>query len=363
MSKAHLTELTVRSLRETGSYLDDTTPAFGIRVGKNRKAWFVIRGQDRLRTTIGHYPDISLSEARKKALVLLGSRTERSVAPSFHDAREQFIETHSAHLRASSAYQLQRTLRRYFHWKKPLDKITHNDITIVIDGIVAKSEASHALKDLKTFFSWCVPRYIPHSPCEGLKAPARYVPRSRVLSDDELKKVWNAADQMGFLFGMVCQLLMATGQRRNQISSLRWSWIDKEHRLIKYPADVMKGGREHTLPYSELAASILEKVPDTGDLLFPARGGNKPATNQGKIKQTLDTLAGVSGYTIHDFRRTVAVGLQKCAVSVELIETILAHRSGVFGGIVGIYQRHSFQDEMREAIEKWEARLAELLNS
>ena len=228
----------------------------------------------------------------------------------------------------------------------------------VIDAIKAKSEAAHALKDIKTFFNWCVPRFIPHSPCHGIKSPKRYIPRSRFLSDDELQAVWRAAGTMGFQYGTLVQLLIATGQRRNQISSLRWSWINQKEKCICFPADVMKGGREHWFPYSDLTASILATIPKMSDLLFRARTADKPATNQGKIKETLDKLSGVSGYTIHDLRRTMAVGLQKCRVSVELIETLLSHRSGVFGGIVGVYQRHDFKNEMREAIATWEAHLS-----
>jgi integrase len=166
---------------------------------------------------------------------------------------------------------------------------------------------------------------------------------------------------MGYQFGKVVQLLITTGQRRNQICSLRWSWVDRKEQCFRFPAEVMKGGRDHWLPYSDLTAAILETIPMKGDLLFPARSGGKPMTNQGKIKGALDALCGVKGFTIHDLRRTMAVGLQKCRVPVELIETVLSHRSGMFGGIVGVYQRHDFKDEMREAVTKWEARLSEIV--
>ena len=70
-------------------------------------------------------------------------------------------------------------------------------LTAAIDAIPAKSEASHALKDIKTFFNWCVPRYLPHSPCVGIKPPSRYIPRERLLSMDELAAIWRAAETLG----------------------------------------------------------------------------------------------------------------------------------------------------------------------
>lgn len=366
--KSTLTELGLRHLKPPASgqmtYWDKNSP-IGVRVSQGGSKTFIVLLGSGQRKTLGRHGIISLQEAREAAKHILAERTlgiHRPRSVNFDEARDQFLSTHIPKLRSSSAYQLQRTLHRYFHWKKPLDTITHDDVATVIDGIKAKSEASHALKDIRTFFNWCVPRFVPHSPCQGLKTPQRYTPRSRFLSDEELKAVWKAAEQMGLQFGNLCQLLLTTGQRRNQISSLRWSWINEDDQSVRFPAEVMKGGREHWLPYSDTTATILATIPRQGDLLFPARGKDKPATNQGKVKQTLDTLSGVSGYTIHDLRRTAAVGLQRCGVSVELIETILSHRSGIFGGIVGVYQRHTFQDEMREAIQLWEKRLALLVS-
>ncbi len=77
MPVTHLTDIVVSRLQEPGTYFDKTTPAFGIRVGKNRKTWIVIRGRERVRTRIGHYPAVSLAKARKQALVLLGSPSNR----------------------------------------------------------------------------------------------------------------------------------------------------------------------------------------------------------------------------------------------------------------------------------------------
>jgi len=360
MSVLKLTDLTIKSLSE-GVYFDEKTPGFGLLVGKRRKTWLVVKGTGRVRVRIGHYPDLSLADARRRAMVSLGSPFNPSHAPNFPEALDAFLEGRKKVLRPRSYYQLQRTLRRYFHWTKPIDKITHNDVATVIDGIDAKSEAAHTLKDIRAFFNACVPRYIPHSPCTGLKPPHKSLPRTRFLSDTEFKAVWNAAANIGYQFGTMCQLLMINGRRRNQIASLEWDWIDEDNRSITFPASIMKGGLEHWMPYSDLTASILETIPRTGNYLFPARGKDKPATNQGRIKQTLDQQSGVSGFTIHDLRRTVAVQMQKCSISTELIETAFAHRSGIFGGIVGTYQRHDFRLELRAAVEKWENALKKIV--
>jgi Arm DNA-binding domain len=194
-----LTDLTVRSLSE-GVYFDERTPGFGILIGKRRKTWLVVKGRGRVRVRLGHYPTLSLAEARRKALVALGTTDTTTPSIGFLEARDAFLETHGATLRPLSRYQLNRTIKRYFNWRKPLENITHEDVATVIEGIEAKSEAAHALKDIKTFFNWCIPRYIHTNPCTGIRVKA-YKPRQRVLSDDELAKVWKRAKEIGYPYG------------------------------------------------------------------------------------------------------------------------------------------------------------------
>src|SRR5258708_4931547 len=86
-----LTDITVRSLKE-GVYFDKKTPAFGIRIGKNRKTWIVVKEPSRTKIRLGHYPTLSLSDARKKAQVAIGSSYQPSTAPTFNEALETFLE-------------------------------------------------------------------------------------------------------------------------------------------------------------------------------------------------------------------------------------------------------------------------------
>lgn len=336
----HFTDLSIRSLRE-GVYFDDRTPSFGIRVGKNRRTWLVLKGDNRTKVRLGHYPALGLAEARRKALIALGSPFEPADAPTFPEARQEFLA--QDRWKESSQYEIARNLNRYFSWTKTLDKITHQDVAKAIDAIGAKSQAAHALKDLKTFFNWCVPRYISNSPCRGLKVATRYVPRDRVLTDDELARVWKAAGLMGG-YGKQVQLLIATGQRANQIISLRPEWISGG--LINFPASVMKSNRAHSIPLGKLAISLI--------------GGDRPATYQGARKKELDCLSGVENYVLHDFRRVFASGLASLGVSLPTIERLLAHQSGSFAGIVGVYQKYDWMPEMKKAIDLWERHLRSL---
>ena len=182
-----LTDATIRAL--TGGILYDNgrIPAFGIRAGKTRKTWFLIKGNTKL--TIGHYPDLSLAEARKRALAALGAPNKVEVmTPTFPVALSEFYEKHVTQLRPLSAYQIKRILDGHFKWSKPLDQISHRDVAEALDAIKAPSERAHALKDIRTFFNWCIPRYLKSSPCVGIKKPPQKS-RDRVLERIRLSSI------------------------------------------------------------------------------------------------------------------------------------------------------------------------------
>ena len=96
MPRIHFTDIAVSALRTPGTYFDETTPAFGLRVGKNRKTWFVIRGRERLRTNIGRYPGTSLADARKEAKKLLLETPKKNANVTFKAAWEFYTTEHLA---------------------------------------------------------------------------------------------------------------------------------------------------------------------------------------------------------------------------------------------------------------------------
>jgi len=157
MPVVHITEIVVSRLKTPGTYFDTSTPAFGVRVRKNRKTWIVIRGRERIRTRIGLYPAISLAQARREALVLLGSPLQRQPdVPKFSEALQRFYDVHVRTLKPKTQYQIKRILNRYFAKRfrhKRLDEIVHLEITEITDKLVATapSEAWHAFKDARAF--------------------------------------------------------------------------------------------------------------------------------------------------------------------------------------------------------------------
>ncbi len=364
----NLTDMAIKTLKPSPdgqvTYTDDALPGFGVRVSPGgAKAFVLVYGRSRKRATLGRYPIISLQDARKKAKELLAERTlgRREVsAISFETALALFISTHfpENYPKPRTKDETERLLRRHFiaplRYEKVADIQTH-DISRIIDGLRGTpSEARHAFAAVRQFFNWATGRkYVSHNPCTGLTTPAGSVPRNRVLSKDELKRVLQHAREKASTFSRIVLLLALTGQRRNEIASLRAEWIDFNKRTITLPPEVTKNRREHTFPFGKLAEAVLKEGRSEG-YLFPARGTDAPFNGWSKSKPAFDEGCSIEPWTLHDLRRTFATNLAALGIPIHVTEKLLNHVSGTTGGIVAVYQRHTYLDEMRTAVEAWE---------
>jgi integrase len=156
---------------------------------------------------------------------------------------------------------------------------------------------------------------------------------------------------------------MLTGQRRDEIGALRWSEIDLSGEgVIHLPKERTKNRRPHMVPLSPAARAILATLREqAGDREF-VFGRGQGFSGWSASKAALDAeLPKMTDWTLHDLRRTAATGMAKLGVNLPVIERALNHISGSFDGIVGVYQRHDFNGERREALDKWAAHVIALV--
>jgi integrase len=168
-----------------------------------------------------------------------------------------------------------------------------------------------------------------------------------VLNDDELRRVWSAAEATPYPYGPLVRLVILAGQRRDEI----------DRALLTIGAERMKAKAGHTVPLTPAAVEILRGLPRfaAGDFVFSGQTGAKPFSGFSKAKARLDRTAGkISPYSLHDLRRTVRTRLAELGVSPFIGELVLAHTQK---GVHATYDRHTYDDQKREALEKWEARL------
>ena len=190
-------------------------------------------------------------------------------------------------------------------------------------------------------------------------------PRDRVLDDIELKRVWEAAGQVGYPFGTMTRLLIATGQRRDEVAKMRWEEIDLGRRLWALPRERVKADRPHEVPLSTITLEVLNTVPRlSGSPYVLTTNGAAPLNSFDKNKKKLDQFlpTDMPGWRLHDLRRTCASGLARLGIPVHVTEAVLNHRSGTISGVAAVYNRYDYQAEKAQALEAWGRHVGSLIS-
>jgi integrase len=234
-------------------------------------------------------------------------------------------------------------------------------------------------------FAWAVQRgMVPANPFAHLPVAKSITRRERVLSEGEICEIWRAAGDATAPYGAIIRLLILTGQRRGEVAGMTWGELSADLATWTIPGERTKNGVAHVVPLSEPARGLIRTtLPKDADaehimrerlasnaLVLPGAVGTV-FSGWSKSKNALDkaiteactkaaakagtTAAPLVPWSIHDLRRTVATGLQRLGVRLEVTEAVLNHISGSRGGIAGVYQRHDWAAEKRAALDAWAA--------
>jgi integrase len=371
MTTTRLTEIGVRNAKAPDhgqiTLWDEAVKHFGVRISQGgTKTFIVMHGRLRERITIGRYPAITLAQARERAKEILAERVlnkDRVPDITFDEAQKTYFTILRQKNKPSTVAEYERIFARHLLPRlrhRNLADIRAHDIVVLIDRLLkTPSQARHTHAIAQTFFKWAVRRkYLERSPMDGMEKPAKYHPRDRVLSDDELVAVWRAAEDYGYAFGPIVQLLILTGQRRSEIGKLKWSYIEGDKATL--PPEIVKNNKAHTFPLGPRAIQILENTPKIGEYVFMARWGDRRFNGWQPCTFTLRKDCVIAHWTLHDLRRTFATNLAALGVAPHVVEKLLNH-SETLRGVALIYNRYTFAKECREAILLWENRLASLL--
>jgi len=360
---------------------DDEIKGYGVKITPAGAKVYICqfriggRGTPTRRVTIGRHgapwtPDL----ARRKAKQILGDvaagrdpagekkATQRD-GDTFESVAAEFVERYvKRHHRRWRETEQAVQGKLVSHWRhRPIASIIRRDVLDLLDREMDAGRprtANKVLSLVRKLFNWAVERGIVEgSPVTGVRAPGRETTRDRVLTDDELVAIWTAAGKMGWPWTGFIRLLIATAQRRDEVSQMPWSEINLERRLWTIPAERTKAGRVHDVPLSDLALSIIGDLPCIGDsgLVFPANraGSNNAISGFSKMKRRLDQLSGVDGWRLHDLRRSAASVMAQLGHPPHVVGGILNHTPGSTMGISAIYVRHRFTDERRAALDAW----------
>ncbi len=391
--KIMITDRMLRAMKPAGAgtrkmIWDSAVPSFGVRVTDKGQVTFVImrRLHGRLlRRTLGQYPVMSLAEGRAAALEALRDiargidprerqaaqrhEEEQRRAHTFAAVAEEFIVRHVRKLRSGA--NMEAAIRRELieRWgARPGSDISRRDVVELIEEISDSGRLAAARKTfahVSKFFSWAIARGIyglDVSPCAGVKPGSLLgaaAARQRVLSESEIKSLWEATEGLGYPAAPFIRLLLLTGQRLREVAEMSWDEVDIEKGIWTIPASRMKGGIAHEVPLPQAAIGILKSLPRwTGPHVFSTTGGRRPISGFSKIKARLDAaMPGTEAWRFHDLRRTMRTGLGGLPVPSNVAELCIGH---VQPGMHRVYDRHSYRDEKRRAFELWASRVEEI---
>jgi integrase len=364
-------------------YWDAECAGFGVKVTPAGRKVFVVlyraggAGSRLRKYTIGPYGRVTLHQARVSAQKVFAARLEgrdlaaekraarkRMTVDRVEDLLEAYITQHVSQNRSArgTSQMLRRELASWSN--RSIHEISKRDVIEVIAAVEqrgASVAANKTLKAIKTFLRWCVGRAVlDHSPAEGIPLPTKEVPRDRVLTDDELARVIIAARETGGPYGGIVELLALTGQRREEAARCLWTEIDLQNQVWSLPNLRTKNAKPHIVHLSDQAVVVLRQAKTQSSLVFSLTGAC-PFQDFGHAKRELDAKSGVSGWRLHDLRRTCVSGMAALGVAPHVADKILNHQSGTISGVAAVYQRHQFMLERKEALEKWGAHVSRIL--
>lgn len=371
---------------KTGALLwDAKQPGLALRIGRERRSWVVVyrpEGAGRSRApqkiTLGAFPAVSVAAARKAARAKLGDvASGRDPAAERREAKRKekaslslALDDYEASLKARGVVRekevmalLRRGLSRYGN--RDLAELELRDLLAPIEALEAAGKpgaADYLRRCARTFLGWAqMTGRIKANPLAGIRrvraTRAQRIDKGaygRALGDDELRRVWGAADQET-VFGRYIRALILTGARRGEMAQLTRAMI-RDDRLMLPPAHT-KQGREHPIPITKPLRAVLKKCPVTSSpLVFPSARTGGQLGGWTKLTQALRDASGVD-FRLHDLRRTMRSGLTRLGIPTELAEVCIGHQRDE---LLEIYDRADRWNERADAFKRWAAHVVKV---
>jgi integrase len=393
-----LNDTSIRSIKPPVAgavdYFDDLTPGLSLRVtSKDVRTWTVFyrdRNARQKRLTLGRYPAVKLVDARELARdaqrnvahggdPVVEKRTAREVL-TFGKLAEKYIADH-AKLNKKSWEEDERQLNSDLlpKWKaRPATDIRSEDLLNILNAKVRNGSpvAANRLRALvsRIFTFGADQRLVPATtnPVIGVKKPTKEASRDRVLSDDEIRRIWDACDSQNPYVCAWFRLRLVTAQRGGELLQMRWQDIDETSHFWSIPAEFVKNKQAHRIHLNELAQKVLKTVPrdDKAVWVFPRSfmgdykhvGRRLAQSTRANIVAEVKSAPGErdkADIRGHDLRRTAASLMASGGVPRFVISRILNHSEEK--DITSVYDRYGYDAEKKAAMEFWNRQLGAIL--
>jgi integrase len=366
-------------------YFDESLPGFGLRVSYNgRKSWIALYRCNGVkgRLTLGRFDVVPLAEAREQARDALkaaangndpaAQRHRNREAPTFKQLAERYIEEYAKPKKRT--WQKDRRLldnnliptlgRLKAH------TVTRADLRAELNKVKnrpAPIEANRTFEVVRRLFNWAIEEEIlADNPAFKLPKPADETPRERTLTADELQALWRALDDASPTVRGLFRLMLLSAQRRNEVSRMRWSDLDRREGWWNIPAELTKTKRPYRVPLTPAMLAIIEDIeklsPDP-EWVFPRAegGGPVPETNVTRPFRKLIKGAGIAHFMPHDLLHTVTSHMTAMGISQFDVGKVRHHTSRDSRTMTSRYDHYAYDREKRRALDVWSARLLDIV--
>jgi integrase len=375
-------------------YFDDLTPGLSLRITSNDvRSWTVFyrdKNGRQKRLTLGRYSAVGLADARELARAaqlrvakggdpVVEKRAAREVL-TFAELAEKYIEQHAKPNKRSWAED-QRQLDSSLlpKWQnRPAAELTAEELLAILNAKIKAGSpvAANRLRALVSrIYSFAVEqRLVPptSNPVIGVKKPSKETTRDRVLTDDEIRRLWDACASQNVYVCAWFRLRLVTAQRGGELLQMRWQDIDPKAHFWTIPAEFVKNAHGHRVFLNKTARTLLADVPRADRALWVF-----PKSFMGDYKHVARRLAQSTRANIiaapkaqrgardradirgHDLRRTAASLMASGGVPRFVISRILNHSEEK--DITSVYDRYSYDAEKKAAMEFWDRQLTAVL--
>jgi integrase len=327
-------------------------------------------------TTIGACDVLSIAEARELARTTI--RRVRAGLPAVEVQPDSvsavvanWLERHLEAKGLRSKREITRMLRSHIlpAWgDREFTSIRRSDVTALMDKVETahgSRAADYILNVISAIANWHARRvddYVPPIVKGMRRQSTKEQARTRILTDDEIRMVWTAAADAG-MFGSLVKLLLLTGQRMTRVAEMKWSEVDAGGlwTLPIEPREKSNGGK---LQLSPAALEIVQAQPriSGNEHVFPGRmraGYCGPFKGLGQAKAVMDAKTGMSGWVVHDLRRSARSLMSRAGVTTDIAERVLGH---ALVGVRGTYDRYGYVDEKADALTKLAALIRDIVS-
>jgi integrase len=312
-------------------------------------------------TTIGAADKMSIDEARALARDMLnrvraGLPAVEPKGETFGAVADNWLKRHAEAKGLRSIDKIKLLLNSHVRpvWDDlEFLSIRRSNVAALLDEVEDDHSARQAdavLTVVRAIMNWFATRHDDYQPpiVRGMRRQSPQAQaRARVLEDGELRAIWKAAESAG-AFGAVVRLCLLTAQRRAKLFNMKWPELDgSEWSIPRAPREKENAG---TLVLPNAALAIIEAQPElaSNPYVFAGRS-NGPINGISKCKRRLDDASGVSGWRLHDLRRTARSLMSRAGVRPDIAERVMGH---AIGGVEGVYDRHTYKVEKADALQR-----------